>query len=93
MNNKYKKHVFICTNQRKTSNKKSCGNTGALLKIKLKREIQKRNLNNQIRINASGCLGKCSLGPCFVIYPEANWRFNVELEDYNNIINSLIEEE
>tara|TARA_Y100000588_G_C13863126_1_gene757092 strand:+ start:503 stop:781 length:279 start_codon:yes stop_codon:yes gene_type:complete len=90
MNDKYIKHVFVCTNHREESNTKSCGSIGSPLKIKLKKEIVKRNLTKEIRINASGCLGKCSLGPCFVIYPEARWQFNAKLEDSDKIINELI---
>jgi (2Fe-2S) ferredoxin len=26
-----------------------------------------------IRINAAGCLDRCELGPCAVIYPEGIW--------------------
>ena len=49
-------------------------------------------LNHKIRINKSGCLGKCSLGPCFVVYPESRWEFNIKLEDSEKIINELLTE-
>ena len=55
-------------------------------------EIIKRNLNQDIRINKSGCLGKCSQGPCLVIYPKQEWKFNLEIEDGEEIINKLITE-
>ena len=92
MKNKYKKHVFVCTNQRNNSDKKSCGHVGADLKIKLKQKIVDEKLNKKIRINVSGCLGKCTLGPCLVVYPEAKWKFNVKLEDYEKIITELTNE-
>jgi len=92
MKNKYKKHVFVCTNERDPSIKESCGHIGLLLKRKLKRAVAERKLNHEIRINSSGCLGKCNLGPCFVIYPKAKWAFNVKLEDTEKIIKNLIEE-
>ena len=90
MDNKYKKHVFVCTNHRENPNRKSCGHIGSSLKIELKKEIVQRNLNKQVRINESGCLGKCNLGPCFVVYPEARWEFDVKLDDSEKIINELI---
>ncbi len=93
MKNKYRKHVFVCTNKRNPSIKQSCGQIGTPLRIELKRAIGEKNLNHRIRINSSGCLGKCSLGPCFVIYPEGKWEFNAKLEDSGKIINKLIEEE
>ena len=92
MNKIYKKHVFVCENQRNSSSEKSCGKVGVPLRIHLKREIDKKKLNKKIRINKSGCLGKCNQGPCFVIYPEGKWHFNVELEEYEKIINQLISE-
>ena len=91
-NTKYKKHVFVCENQRNSSIKKSCGKIGVPLRIKLKQAIAEKNLNHTIRINASGCLGKCSLGPCLVVYPEGKWAFGTTLEDCEKIINQLIED-
>ena len=90
MKNNYKKHVFVCVNKRKATNKKSCGNIGIPLKIKLKKSIVEKKINNEIRINSSGCLGKCNLGPCVVVYPQSQWKFNVKLEDNEKIINELI---
>ena len=92
MNKLYKKHVFVCVNQRDNSNKKSCGHIGTQIRSNLKQEIIKRNLNQDIRINKSGCLGKCSQGPCLVIYPNQEWKFNLEIEDGEEIINKLITE-
>ena len=85
----YNKHVFVCENQRDTSNKKSCGNIGSQIRTHLKGAILEKGLNKQIRINKSGCLGKCSQGPCLVIYPEGKWEFNMKLEDCEKIIKNL----
>ena len=93
MKNLYKKHVFVCVNNRDSSNKKSCGVIGAEIRIKLKEEIIKRNLNSQIRINKSGCLGKCGRGPCLVVYPEGEWYFNSSMKETDQIINKLISED
>ena len=93
MKNLYKKHVFVCVNNRGSSNKKSCGVIGTEIRIKLKEEIIKRNLNSQIRINKSGCLGKCGRGPCLVVYPEGEWYFNSSMKETDQIINKLISED
>ncbi len=90
MKNKYEKHLFVCTNHRDASNKKSCGEIGIPLRAELKKKIIEKKLNHKIRINKSGCLGKCSLGPCFVVYPESRWEFNIKLEDSEKIINELL---
>ena len=88
----YKRHVFVCENIRDSSSKKSCGKVGTPIRIWLKKEIAKKKLNNEIRINKSGCLGKCSEGPCIVIYPEQKWYFNADLDQGEEIINELTSE-
>ena len=85
----YKKHIFVCENVRELSSKKSCGEVGVPLRMSLKREIAKKNLNKQIRINKSGCLGKCQQGPCLVVYPKGDWIFKVKKDDCEKIINQL----
>ena len=44
----------------------------------------------RIRINASGCLDKCELGPTVVIYPEGIWYTIKSEEDVEAIINEHI---
>ena len=88
----YKKHVFVCENKRDSSTKKSCGKIGTSIRMILKREIGRKRLNKEIRINRSGCLGKCDQGPCVVLYPEGKWHFNVELDKCDKIIKQLTSE-
>lgn len=42
----------------------------------------------KIRVSKSGCLGRCSLGPCVVIYPEGVWYRYTSTTDMDQIINS-----
>ena len=86
----YKKHIFICENKRDSSKTKSCGIVGAEIRAKLKTEIVKKGLKKDIIVNRSGCLGKCLEGPCAVIYPESDWHFNLNREDYKKLLNKLI---
>tara|TARA_B100000427_G_scaffold268337_1_gene234288 strand:+ start:602 stop:871 length:270 start_codon:yes stop_codon:yes gene_type:complete len=88
----YKKHVFVCENIRDSSGRKSCGKIGTSIRMNLKREIVSRKLNKEIRINRSGCLGKCSQGPCLVIYPQGDWHFNTKVEECEKIIDQLVSE-
>ena len=88
----YKKHVFICENSRGSSSRKSCGPAGVLIRTKLKKEIVEKGLNKEIRINRSGCLGKCNQGPCVVVYPEGDWHFDTNVEECEKIINQLVSE-
>ena len=90
MSKVYNKHVFVCENSRNSSDKKSCGEIGSEIRMKLKRDIVQKGVNKEIRINKSGCLGKCDKGPCLVIYPKGNWIFNAKEEDCQEIFNQLI---
>lgn len=42
----------------------------------------------KVRVSKSGCLGRCAIGPCIVIYPEAVWYTYASLEDLDEIIAS-----
>jgi (2Fe-2S) ferredoxin len=39
-----------------------------------------------IRVNASGCLDRCELGPNMVIYPEGVWYHYESTEDVDEIL-------
>ena len=46
-----------------------------------------------VRINNSGCLDRCALGPTMVIYPEAVWYHYRTVEDVDEILRThLIED-
>lgn len=84
----YSKHVFVCTNQ-KDVGKACCANTGGeaycvYLKTQLKRLGQ--HGPGKIRISRSGCLGRCSEGPCIVVYPEGVWYRYHDYADVDEII-------
>lgn len=87
---KYKKHIFICINERENHLKKSCSLSGLNIRNKFVEELRKRNLSTQVRANKSGCLGGCSFGPVIVIYPQGIWYKNVNLDDVLEIIDKSI---
>ena len=85
---KFKKHVFICTNER-TDGRESCGfEHGMELVEKMKQLISDRGLKSDIRINKAGCLDACAYGPSIVVYPEAVWYGNVKVGDIQEIVDS-----
>ncbi|MFB0907080.1 MAG: (2Fe-2S) ferredoxin domain-containing protein, partial [Spirosomataceae bacterium] len=55
---RYKKHVFICTNQ-KVEGKKCCGGNGAELVNAFRDRLKEMELNTEIRVQPSGCLDAC----------------------------------
>lgn len=70
----YTAHVFACTNRRPDGNPRgSCGQKGSEnLRDYMKERARELGLK-KVRINASGCLDRCHLGPVVVIYPEGVW--------------------
>ncbi|APF04425.1 TPA: (2Fe-2S) ferredoxin domain-containing protein [Legionella pneumophila] len=92
----YTKHVFICTNQ-KAPGKQCCANSGGEEYFDfMKSKLLEFDLHGpgKIRVSKSGCLGRCSSGPCIVIYPEGVWYTYSSFEDIEQIIkNHLIDGE
>ena len=84
----YDKHVFICINSRNALNSRvSCGEKGLDLRNGIVRALAEKKIKNiSVRINKSGCLGQCELGPVVVIYPQGFWYYNVNLSDVPEII-------
>jgi (2Fe-2S) ferredoxin len=70
----YRLHVFCCTNQRAPGHERGCcaGKGAERLRSYMKKRAQELGITD-IRINAAGCLDRCELGPCVVIYPDGVW--------------------
>lgn len=86
----YIKHILLCTNQ-KDSGKKCCANSGGDdFFVYMKNQLSAKNLHGpgKIRVSKSGCLGRCSMGPCLVVYPEGVWYTYSSFDDIDKIINS-----
>ena len=89
--NKYDKHIFVCINSRADSDRASCGDIGLLLRQKIIKRLSVQDEKGlSIRINKSGCLNKCELGPTIVIYPQGFWYYKVTLKDIDEIIEESI---
>ena len=87
----YDKHLFICVNQRKEGEKRSCGEAhGMELVAAFKKQIKDKNLPLKIRAQKAGCLDICLFGPTVAVYPEGVFYVGVELSDVNEIIESHI---
>lgn len=78
----YEKHVFVCENKRDVSAPRpSCGTKdSAKLRALLKDLAKEKCPGRRIRINSSGCLDRCELGPVVVSYPEGKW-FKLSTEE------------
>ncbi len=87
---KFKKHIFICTNQ-KPEGKKSCAEVhGMQLVEAFKALIKEHSLLVDVRAQKAGCLDVCAFGPALVVYPEGVFYGKVSLDDVPEIFNSHI---
>ena len=86
----YTKHVLLCTNQ-KPIGTPCCANSGGEEYFKyMKSKLVELGIHRpgKIRLSKSGCLGRCKLGPCIVIYPEGVWYSYSSFADVDKIITS-----
>lgn len=58
----------------------------------MKRRAKEMGLDN-VRVNNAGCLGRCDLGPCFVIYPEGVWYSPKNEQDVDEILSVHIQQQ
>ena len=92
MENKvYDRHIFVCNNERKNNERRSCGEQyGLELVAAFKKQLNDKKLAINIRAQKCGCLGICDFGPTIAIYPEGTFYVNVQLEDVSEIIEQHI---
>lgn len=86
----YTKHIFFCVNQR-DGGRQCCQNADAnAMRDYMKRTLKTKGLADpgKIRVNMSGCLGRCAEGPILVVYPEGTWYTYKTQGDINDIIDS-----
>ena len=76
----YDLHVLVCTNEKEKG--QSCGPKGAQSIVDhLKGWVKEQGFKGRIRVNRSGCLGKCESGIACVAYPEGEWVLKALPED------------
>jgi (2Fe-2S) ferredoxin len=70
----YRVHVFCCINERPAGHPRGCCKEKGAEKLRNYMKARAKELGlKDVRINASGCLDRCELGPTMVIYPEGVW--------------------
>lgn len=71
----FKKHVFVCTNQR-DDGRECCADSGGENAFDyLRGHSKKQGLigPDKTRVSKAGCLGRCEKGPVVVVYPAGTW--------------------
>jgi (2Fe-2S) ferredoxin len=88
----FETHVFVCGNRRPEGHERGdCASKGAeKIRDYMKARVKELKLKN-IRINQAGCLDRCELGPCAVIYPEGVWYRLDSFETADKILDQHIQ--
>ncbi len=87
----YTAHIFCCTNERPKGHPRGCclEKNAARLRAYMKKRAKVLGLKG-VRVNMSGCLDRCELGPTMVIYPEGVW-YNYRTEaDIDEILETHV---
>lgn len=69
-----------------------CGGTGCTssgsqqIQDAFEVEIQKNNLQDEIKLVRTGCFGLCELGPVVIVYPDGTFYSRVAVEDVEEIV-------
>jgi (2Fe-2S) ferredoxin len=71
----FKKHIFVCINERAQDDPRGCCSAKGSKQIQehFSSEVKRRGLKGIVRANKAGCLDHCARGPSVVIYPEGVW--------------------
>ena len=89
---KYKKHIFVCINERDPSLKReSCGEeNGMAIAKKFKALIKANKLKMEVRAQRASCFDLCENGPIAVVYPEGIFYKNISINNVDEIFESHI---
>ncbi len=89
----YEHHLFVCVHERDDSDARGCcaASGGSDLAAWFKAEGKERGWKGRIRVNKSGCLDQCALGPVVVVYPEGVWYTPRDADEVRRICDEHIE--
>jgi (2Fe-2S) ferredoxin len=89
----YHRHVFCCVNVRAATDPLGCCSAKGSDQLRNYMKARAKELGLKgLRINASGCLDRCALGPTMVIYPEGVWYNYKSREDVDEILRAHLVE-
>lgn len=76
----FRSHVMICGGT-------GCTSSGSdKILAAFETELAAVDLQNEVKIVQTGCFGLCALGPIVVVYPEASFYSNVNVDDVKEIV-------
>ncbi len=70
----FETHVFVCGNRRPEGHERGCcaSKGSEAIRNYMKARVKELKIPG-VRVNQAGCLDRCELGPCAVLYPEGVW--------------------
>ncbi len=87
----YRVHVFCCVNERPDDHPRGCCKAKGSQDLRDYMKARAKALRlRRVRINVSGCLDRCELGPTMVIYPEGVWYSYRTTEDVDEILQTHV---
>ena len=86
---KYKRHIFVCINDREAEECCFKKDAEKILRI-LRDHVNQNGLMSLYNITKTKCLGHCNEGPTIAIYPEGYIFKKVSLEDTKKIIKEFL---
>ena len=87
----YGRHIFCCTNERPDGHPRGCCKAKGSQDLRDYMKARAKALRlRRVRINVSGCLDRCELGPTVVIYPEGVWYGYRTKEDVDEILETHV---
>ena len=89
----YERHVFMCINTREPGHKRGCCSEKGSVELRDYMKAKAKQLGIKgVRVNASGCLDRCEIGPNMVIYPDGVWYRCTSFEEIDEVLQThLIE--
>ena len=94
----YDHHLFLCINERGVDDaKSSCARKGSLALLDHARQrCFAAGLKERVRVNGTGCLKACALGPSAVVYgahnpPQGVWHTLADTAAVDALIDALID--
>jgi (2Fe-2S) ferredoxin len=80
-------HLFVCTNRRPDGHARGSCAAGGSERLRDYMKARAKELGiADYRVNSAGCLDRCELGPCVVIYPEGVWYRVSTTQDVDRVL-------
>ena len=82
---KYRLRLMVCGSN-------DCHLTGSNEIIEaFQEQVRRRNLEDQIQVVATGCIGSCSMGPVMTVWPEDIFYMKLQPADVSEVMDSHVE--